>query len=160
MIKMSPANWNGEATSSSLRSAQRPIDIGDRPLTLHWPTVGAAFDHGVLVVGQAAYGWMNTWTAAEARDRAARTRIIGEARDPFPHLKDPMGWIDGHHARISPFWTVGHRVTDEYAPGDAPWFSRLAWANLYPVAPNDVKSNPSGALLEAQTRAAADLHRH
>ena len=66
-----------------------------------------------------------------------------------------MGWIDGHHARISPFWTVGHRVTDEYAPGDAPWFSRLAWANLYPVAPNDVKSNPSGALLEAQTRAAA-----
>lgn len=130
-------------------------DIGDRPLTLHWPTVGAAFDHGVLVVGQAVFGWMNTWTPLNVKDPAARAGVIAEAKDPFDDLRDPMGWIDGHRVRTSPFWRVAHDVTDALAPGDAPWFSRLAWANLYPIAPNDVKANPGGTLLEAQTRPAA-----
>lgn len=129
--------------------------IGDAALTMHWPTVGAAFDHGVLVVGQAVYGWMNSWTAQEVREANVRERVIGEAKNPFPDLKDPMAWIDGHHARTSPFWTVAHQVTDALSPGRAPWFSRLAWANLCPVAPNDIKGNPSGALLRAQTSSAA-----
>ena len=135
--------------------SSRSGDIGDRPLTLHWPTVGTAFDHGVLVVGQAVFGWMNSWTTLDARDRDTRARIIAEAKDPFRALSDPMGWIDGHRVRNSPFWRVAHEVTNALAPGDSPWFSRLAWANLYPVAPNDVKGNPGGALLEAQTRPAA-----
>ncbi len=129
--------------------------IGDRTLTMHWPTVGAAFDHGVVVVGQAVFGWMGDWTAIDGCDPAARTRIMAEARDPFDGLRDPMGWIDGHRVRNSPFWSVARQVTDTLAPGDAPWFSRLAWANLYPIAPNDVKGNPGGALLEAQTKPAA-----
>ena len=44
--------------------------IGDGVLTLHWPTVGASFDHGVLVIGQAVFGWMNGFTADEALDPA------------------------------------------------------------------------------------------
>jgi hypothetical protein len=135
--------------------SSRSDDIGDRPLTLHWPTVGAAFDHGVLVVGQAVFGWMNSWTAATALDQDTRVGIIAEAKDPFEGLADQMGWIDGHRVRNSPFWRVAHEVTDALAPGDSPWFSRLAWANLYPVAPNDVKGNPTGAVLEAQTAPAA-----
>lgn len=131
--------------------------IGDGVLTLHWPTVGAAFDHGVLVVGQAVFGWMNGFTAKEARDPAARAQTIAAAKDPFDGLADPMAWIDGHRVRTSPFWSVARQVTDELAPGSAPWFSRVAWANLYPVAPNDYKGNPAGALLAAQTQPAAAL---
>ncbi len=141
-----------------LKAISREADsIGDRPLTMHWPTVGEAFDHGVLVVGQAVYGWMNSWTALDVRDRDTRARIMERARDPFPGLQNPMAWIDGHRVRSSPFWSVARQVTDAVAPGEAPWFSRLAWANLYPVAPNDVKSNPSGPLLEAQTTSAASF---
>ncbi len=43
-------------------------------------------------------------------------------------------------------------VTDVLAPGEQTRFSRLAWANLYPVAPNDIKGNPGGALKAGQTR--------
>ena len=131
--------------------------IGDRPLTLHWPTIGSAFDRGVLVVGQAVFGWMGNWTAHDARDSATRGQIIANAQNPFPDLDDPMAWIDGHRVRTSPFWSVARQVTDALTPGEAPWFSRLAWANLYPVAPNDIKANPAGALLAAQTRPAAQF---
>ena len=84
--------------------------IGDRKLTMHWPTVGAAFDHGVLVVGQAVFGWMGDWTAIDGRDPEARARIMAEAQDPFDGLRDPMGWIDGHRVRTSPYWSVAHQV--------------------------------------------------
>ena len=151
---MDELDRRADALLASIGRAKPTIDY---PMTLHWPTVGDAFDDGVLVVGQAVYGWMNTWTASDARDPEQRQRIIGEAKDPFPHLSDPMGWIDGHHARRSPFWTVARQVTDAFAPGDAPWFSRLTWANLCPVAPNHIKANPSGVLLEAQTNGAASF---
>ena len=36
------------------------------------------------------------------------------------------------------------------APGSAPWYARYAWANLYPVAPEDPTDNPTGVLEEAQ----------
>jgi len=39
----------------------------------------------------------------------------------------------------------------------SPWYSYVAWANLYPVARNDVKGNPDGTLREVQTRPAAEL---
>jgi len=131
--------------------------IGNRPLTLHWPTIGSAFDRGVLVVGQAVFGWMGNWSAQEARDSAIRGQIIADAQNPFPDLTDPMAWIDGHRVRTSPFWSVARQVTDAVTPGEAPWFSRVAWANLYPVAPNDVKANPAGALLQVQTDPAAQF---
>jgi hypothetical protein len=135
--------------------AARAREIGTRPLTLHWPLVGGRFDRGVLMVGQAVFGWEGNWTAAEAADVATREQIIGDARGVSTDRPDRMNWIDGHRVWNSPFWRVARDVTDAVAPGDGPFYSRLAWANLYPVAPNDVKSNPAGPLLEAQTAPAA-----
>jgi hypothetical protein len=43
------------------------------------------------------------------------------------------------------------------ADPESPWFSRLAWANLYPRAPGAYKGNPEGALRQAQRTAAAEF---
>ena len=146
-----------EDAADSLLAAigERADAIGDGPLTLHWPLVGSQFDGGVLVIGQAVYGWYGDWTAPQARDAAYRQHIIHEARDLFDDRPGRMDWIDGHRVWNSPFWRVARDVTDAVAPGPGPFYRRMAWANLYPVAPNETKSNPRGALLEAQTEAAA-----
>jgi hypothetical protein len=133
----------------------RATEIGDRPLTLHWPLVGSRFDRGVLVLGQAVYGWFGDWRAERVADVDRRRAVIEEARDLFHDRPDRMDWIDGHRVWNSPFWRVVRDATDHLAPADGPFYSRVAWANLYPVAPNDIKSNPGGALLEAQTEPAA-----
>ena len=130
--------------------------IGDGVLTLHWPTVGAAFDHGVLVIGQAVFGWMNGFTAEEARDSAARARTITAAKDPFDGLEDPMGWIDGHRVRTSPFWSVARQVTDALAPGASPSGSAGSHGQTSTRSrQTTAKGNPAGALLGAQTQPAA-----
>lgn len=129
----------------------RAAEMGDRPLTLHWPLIGSRFDRGVLVIGQAVFGWFGDWTASDARDPVARREIIRDARDLFADRPDRMDWIEGNRVWHSPFWRVAREVSDAMAPGDGPFYSRMAWANLYPVAPNDVKSNPAGPLLDAQS---------
>lgn len=67
--------------------------ICDRPLTLHWPTVGAAFDCGVLVVGQTINGRMNSGAPGEVCHRDARSRVVAEAEYPFADLRDPMAGL-------------------------------------------------------------------
>ena len=134
---------------------QRAPDISNATLTSHWPLVGRHFDRGVLIVGQAVFGWVTDWVPSEAATAAGRRRILADSRAVFSELADPMQWIDGHRVEHSPFWRTAHEVVDALTPGDAPWFTRVAWANLYPVAPNDVKGNPTGLLREIQTAPAA-----
>ena len=63
-----------------------------------------------------------------------------------------MRWIAGHRVENSPFWRTVHEVADRLGPdASRPWWSRVAWANLYPIAPNDHKGNPEGVLREDQT---------
>ena len=138
-----------------VRVGEQASEIGDRPLTLHWPLVGSGFDHGVLLVGQAVFGWFGDWTATDAVDPRRRQEIYRDARDLFADRPDRMDWIEGNRVWNSPFWRVAREVTDAVVPGRGPFYSRMAWANLYPVAPNDVKSNPAGALLKTQTKPAA-----
>ena len=55
-----------------------------------------------------------------------------------------MSWIAGHRVENSPSWRTAHEVTDALVPDlHSPWFSRLAWTNLYPIAPGDYKGNPA-----------------
>jgi hypothetical protein len=129
--------------------------IGPGHLTSHWPLAGRRFDHGVLVVGQAVYGWISDWTTADADTPAGRAAIVRDSRSIFADRDDPMSWIEGHRVHNTPFWRTAHDVADALTPGDGPWYSRVAWANLYPVAPNDYKGNPEGILREVQTAPAA-----
>jgi hypothetical protein len=88
-------------------------EIGDGRLTSHWPLVGREFDHGILVVGQAVYGWIPDWTAANAQSEAGRSAFLDDTRATFSDRDDPMSWIAGHRVRIenSPFWRTAHEVT-------------------------------------------------
>lgn len=129
--------------------------IGGRDLTSHWPLVGGAYDRGVLVVGQAVFGWIPTWKAADATTDDRRAALLADTREVFADRADPMSWISGHRVHNTPFWRTAHEVVDALTPGPAPWYSRLAWANLYPIAPNDAAGNPEGVLREVQTGPAA-----
>jgi len=131
-------------------------EVGDGRLTSHWPLVGRDFDHGILIVGQAVYGWIPDWTAADAQSETGRTAILDDTRATFSDSDDPMDWIAGHRVENSPFWRTAHEVADALVPDPAsPWFSRVAWANLCPIAPGDYKSNPEGRLRQVQTVEAA-----
>ena len=133
-------------------------EVGAGRLTSHWPLVGRDFDHGILVVGQAVYGWIPDWTAADAASAAGRSTILDDTRATFSDQGDPMGWIAGHRVENSPFWRTAHEVTDALAPDlESPWFSRVAWTNLCPIAPGDHKGNPEGTLRHVQTVAGAEF---
>jgi hypothetical protein len=133
-------------------------EVGDGRLTSHWPLVGRDFDHGILVVGQAVYGWIPDWTAADAATVAGRSAILDDTRATLSDQDDPMGWIAGHRVENSPFWRTAHEVTDALAPDrESAWFSRVAWTNLCPIAPGDYKGNPAGMLRQVQTLAAAEF---
>ncbi len=134
------------------------LEVGDGRLTSHWPLVGSHFDHGVLVVGQAVYGWLPDWTALDATSSAGRAAILADTKASFADLDDPMSWIAGHRVENSPFWRTAHEVTDALIPGrERPWFSQVAWANLYPIAPGAYKGNPEGTLRQVQTTPAAEF---
>jgi hypothetical protein len=133
-------------------------DIGDGRLTSHWPLVGREYDRGVMVVGQAVYGWIPDWTAADAASAAGRLAILSDTRATLSGQDDPMSWIAGHRVENSPFWRTTHGVTDALVPDrESAWFSRVAWTNLCPIAPGDYKGNPEGTLRQVQTSAAAEF---
>lgn len=148
------------AYEESLRAVGRIApDIPNATLTSHWLLVGNNFDQGVLVVGQAVYGWIPDWEPGLAAIAEGRRTVLRDTREACAERDDPMNWIDGHRVENSPFWRTAHEVVDALEPATTPWFSRIAWANLYPVAPNDHKGNPEGPLRQVQTAPAADLLR-
>jgi hypothetical protein len=131
-------------------------DIRPSNLTSHWPLVGSEFQDGVLAVGQAVYGWVTDWAPADAASASGRAAILPDTKATFAELDDPMSWIAGHRVENSPFWRTVHEVTNALVPdANHPWYSRVAWANLYPIAPNDYKGNPGGPLRDVQTKPAA-----
>jgi hypothetical protein len=114
----------------------------------HWPHVGSAYD-GVVILGQALYGWPDDFDPHSFQDVSKRVDALDVIRGRNTDRDEPMDWIANHPVRRSPFWTVARLVTEALAASsDQPWFSRLAWANLYPVAPE--RGNPEGWLREAQ----------
>lgn len=127
----------------------RADEIGDRPVVTHWPHVGSAY-RGLVIVGQAVYGWADDCKASDLRDPTFREGMIAAVRSRA-HRPEPLDWIDTHSVRTSPFWRAIRRLVEALEPViDAPWFSRFAWVNLYPSAPEDPPGNPGGALKEAQ----------
>jgi hypothetical protein len=124
--------------------------IEPRLCVSHWPHVGSAYD-GLLIVGQALRGWPNEWNASEAATEAGRRRILDVTKTHATSRSEPLDWIPQmKKVRNSPFWTFSRHLVELVTTGPAPWYARYAWANLYPVAPEDPPDNPGGALKEAQ----------
>lgn len=127
----------------------RAAEIGDRPVVTHWPHVGSAY-RGLVIGGQAVYGWPDDAKVAAFRDPAERAAMIATIRSRVDK-PEPLDWIASHAVRTSPFWRAVRRFVEALEPDiDAPWYARFAWVNLYPSAPEDPPGNPGGALKEAQ----------
>lgn len=127
----------------------RANDIGGRPIVTHWPHVGSAY-RGLVIVGQAVFGWADDYRAEDLLTPSNRTALIASIQSRV-EKPEPLDWIETHKVRNSPFWQVARRVADLLEPGETPWFSRMAWVNLFPSAPEDPPDNPRGALKEAQS---------
>lgn len=137
----------------------RSNEIGERPVVVHWPHVGSAY-RGLVIVGQALYGWPDDFAAAEFRTAQGRTQAIDVARSRNADRTDPIDWIATHPVRNSPFWTTARLLAEALeSSSDAPWYARIAWVNLYPAAPERPPGNPAGALREAQDPQVAELLR-
>jgi hypothetical protein len=135
----------------------RASDIAPRLCVSHWPHVGTAFD-GLLIVGQALRGWPDEWQATEAATEEGRARILVTTRLRNSLRAEPLDWVPNQaNVRNSPFWLFSKHLVDLVVPGPAPWYARYAWANLYPVAPEDPPDNPTGPLKEAQDRLVGPL---
>jgi hypothetical protein len=127
----------------------RAVDIGTRPVVTHWPHAGSAYS-GLVIVGQAVYGWADNYQAVDLRAATKRTEMIASIKSRVDK-PEPLDWIDTHPVRTSPFWRAVRRLVEALEPDiNAPWYARFAWVNLYPSAPEDPPGNPGGALREAQ----------
>jgi len=132
-------------------------DLDGVTLTSHWPLVGKA-PRRVLVIGQAVFGWIPSWRAAQLSTSAGMDEVLAETQLACYERADPMDWIVENRVRSSPFWRTVRLTIERLYPGSpSAWYSHVAWANLCPVARNDVKGNPDGTLREVQTRPAAEL---
>ncbi|MBX3031765.1 MAG: hypothetical protein KF809_16575 [Chloroflexi bacterium] len=128
--------------------------MGDRPLTSHWPLAGARYrPGGLLVIGHAVFGWIPEWQAADVATETGAREVLSASRAAIEG-DDPMAWITTARARSSPFWRVVRDVVDGLTPEGPPWYSRIAWTTLYPVAPNAPKGNPTPDQCDVQRPAA------
>lgn len=146
-----------EAYDRLLASIGQGADsIGPRGLASHWPHVGRNY-RGLVIAGQALQGWDPAvsgarWHAADATTAGGRAAIIDRSRTWFAAADDPVGVIATlSNRRGSPFWRLCRDVAEALEPDDrGPWYSRFAWANVYPVGPDDPPGSPGGPLKEAQ----------
>jgi hypothetical protein len=127
----------------------RAAEIEPRPVLVHWPHVGSAYD-GTVIVGQALRGWADKFPASSFRTPDGRARAIETARER-PDRAEPMDWIATHHVKNSPFWRTARLLVEALEPDhEFPWYARWCWLNLFPCAPDDPPENPGGPLREAQ----------
>lgn len=155
-------------------------------LTACWTACGNDYvpGKGLLVLGRATNGFEPSLAAAELASPAVRAEKLRAIRDMAerPWNGAPLCWVDGRGdanptaarkralggtiGSRSAFWRVTRALLQEIV-GELPatgWASRLAWGNLYKLAPNVVGrvsegANPSGTLIEHQRPACVRLLR-
>lgn len=117
-----------------------------------WPLVGPLYrEGGLLYVGRATDGWSPNRRCSEAlADDVARWAQEAE------HTSVERGWVPAEWTK-SWFWRFAHRVlVDVLGQPDESWTKRLAWSNLFKVAPARA-GNPSPLLANAQLPHTAEL---
>jgi hypothetical protein len=149
----------------------RAAEIGPRPVASQWPHRGSAYKPGgLLFAGQALDGWdapdcSARWWAEEAQTHEGRERILDGTRKWHADRAEPLwGVLQFPWRRGSSFWTLCGEIVEALEPSEPePWFSRLAWSNVYPLGHEkrpDLglrSGSPRGALKEAQDPHVGDL---
>jgi hypothetical protein len=154
---MSTANANGLLDSSYKHTYAGMLKtvasrVAHRDLTAFWPFVGEGYRAGEdwLFVGQAVNGWGRRGDQRPrfGRGKAPQVDSIRKYQDDRE-----VGYVEGF-AR-SPFWSpIRWLVEDDNWEGG--WSGRVAWSNLFKVAPWD-GGNPDSVLREAQFEGARAL---
>ena len=106
---------------------------------------------GILFVGKATNDW-----GSDSRDIEV---IFGNAPERKFAKEDQMVWVEnrmtlsyvklngGYNARRSAFWRLIKNLTQSIYKND-PWYSKIAWSNLYKVNPRG--GNPNAKLKSDQ----------
>lgn len=132
-------------------------------LCAFWPAIGNEYEPGmgVLAIGRAVNGWGSTrFQAPDLASEERRGEVMEKARQYRSDLKWPAEreGAEGYNTRRSQFWMVLKALQERLrVPSQRSWSERLAWSNLYKVAPKS-QTNPSGRLKTIQReQAGVDL---
>jgi hypothetical protein len=105
-------------------------------------------------VGRAVNGWLTEWKAGEISKQDA----LELAKKSFQTNGCPLSWVakvqdsnGNYNPRRSAFWRVIKRIRAKIDRDncDPKWSSKLAWTNLYKIAPSR-GGNPSPKLTRLQ----------
>jgi hypothetical protein len=138
-----------------VRVGDQAAEFGDRPIASHWPFVGSRFS-GTVIVGQALAGWdaedcSARWPAGDAATDAGRAAIVEGTRAWATTRPEPMDEVlRWSHRRGSPFWGLSRRLMRILEPDAAPWYSRHAWWNVYPLGWDRPGASPGPELRAVQ----------
>lgn len=92
----------------------RAADIGSRPVVTHWPHVGSSYQ-GLVIVGQAVFGWADDCQAVDLQIAANRSAMIDSIRSRVDK-PEPLDWIGTHPRRNTPFWKMTRLVVEALEP--------------------------------------------
>lgn len=113
--------------------------------------VGSSFDNtkqSLMIVGRAVNGWDQEW-AKEPNEIAAQVLENHFDIDGLSCLPE----TDGYYFSRSRFIVVAKEILQLFGVSEDNWASKLAWSNLYKVAPA-VAGNPNGEVQHIQREAA------
>lgn len=116
--------------------------------------VGSSFDdseQSLMIVGRAVNGWDQEWP--DSADAIA-TQVLANDFDVDSLSELPE--TDGYYFSRSRFIVVAKEILRLFGASESNWASKLAWSNLYKIAPA-VAGNPNGEVQHIQRRAAIQI---
>lgn len=146
---------------------QNHDQIPDQKLTGFLPMIGRNYSGELMVVGRAVNGWdvgfmpADIATASDAYAETVYKSVVKDGGCPMDWVSACWGATEGYNTKKSAFWRTIKSVTEQLriaADDDDAWPSKLAWSNLYKVAPAD-GGNPGAALSRLQLQGCIDLMR-
>ena len=134
-----------QGTKYQFRKSSSPDD--SLALTCVPMFVGSNFDssdESLMIVGRAVNGWDQEWADTP---NAIATQILANEFDVDSLSALPE--TDGYYFSRSRFIVVAKEILLRYGATEENWASKLAWSNLYKVAPA-VAGNPNGEVQHIQ----------
>ena len=127
-----------------------------------WPLGGRQYarGEGILFVGRAVNDWDSAFTFDKLTTQQAVGQQVLKLRGRTESIEGcPLEWASipspEYNPHRSAFWRVVRSVTEEVLGAGDQWHERIAYSNLYKIAPRG--RNPSEWLCDAQAHDCAQL---